>query len=163
MSKAIDASDLMALSRDLGKISAGTTRLAFAAFAASADDLQSTWRNNAAQTAGKHGKHYPKSITTSARVGFNIEFEIGPDPRLRQGGMSFEYGSKNQPPHLDGQKAMDAVEPRIHKRIDDALAGIAAAVETGNESKLYEYTTKAGVTRTATQAQIANWTRGRAA
>jgi hypothetical protein len=35
--------------------------------------------------------------------------------------MSFEYGSRNQPPHLDGQRAADAVGPTIDKLVSAAI------------------------------------------
>lgn len=117
----LDASELYALSRDFGKIGARTTLVMFDVFKDAGNDLRDQWRENATATSGEHGKHYPRSITADFRVSTNIEVEIGPDPRLPQGGMSFEYGSVNQPPHLDGQRAADEVVPRIDKRIDSAL------------------------------------------
>lgn len=158
-----DTTDLRHLRTDLGKVTAATARLAFAAFAASGEDLKATWATKAKETAGAHGRLYPKSITTDVKLSTDIIVEVGPDPRLPQGGMSFEFGSVNQPPHLDGQKSMDEVLPRLEKRVNDALAGIATALETGNTTGLRAYTTKAGITRMASEAQIANWTRGRAA
>lgn len=40
-------------------------------------------------------------------------------------------------------------------------AAAAAGLQVGGASTLLKYTTKSGKTRTATQAQIDNWTRGR--
>ena len=119
-----DASDLYALSRDLGKIGkigARATSVMYDVLREGAVDVRDTWKRNARLTSGQHGKRYPDSITMDARVGTSISFEIGPDPRLPQGGMSFENGSVNQPPHLDGQRAADEVIPRINRRIDGAL------------------------------------------
>lgn len=118
----IDARELYALSRDLSKIGATATASMFGVFKEAGDDLKNAWRENARATSGVHGKHYPDSITADMKVSTNIEVEVGPDPRLRQGGMSFEYGSVNQPPHLDGQRAADTVIPLIDRRIDIALA-----------------------------------------
>lgn len=62
-------------------------------------------RANARRTAGKHGKHYPRAIDfemTGPLVG-----EYGPDSAKPQGGMSFEYGSVNQKPHLDLARSAD--------------------------------------------------------
>lgn len=116
-----DASDLYSLSRDLGKIGAKATSVMYGVLREGATDVRDTWKRNARLTSGEHGKRYPDSITMDARVGTSIGFEIGPDPRLPQGGMSFENGSVNQPPHLDGLRAVEEVGPRVHRRIDVAL------------------------------------------
>lgn len=154
-----DTSELRMLAADLTGVSRATAGVVFDAIGESAVDLRDTWARNATQTAGKHGRHYPKSITVTPRVSTNVVFDVGPDPRLPQGGMSFEFGSQNQPAHLDGQIAMDEVTPRMEKRVADALAGVFQAA-VGGKAPLQEYTTKSGKTRTATAAQIANWTRG---
>jgi hypothetical protein len=117
----IDASDMSALSRDLGKIGARSTAAMFGVFKESGEDLRKMWQRNARATSGTHGKRYPDSITMDMLVGREIGVEVGPDPRLPQGGMSFEYGSVNQPPHLDGQRAADEEIPKIDKRITTAL------------------------------------------
>lgn len=117
----IDSSDLRALAVDLGHIGARTTAAMFGVFREGGADLRDQWRSNARATSGEHGKHYPDSITMETRVSTSIEVEVGPDPRLPQGGMSFEFGSVKQPPHLDGQRAADTVIPRIERRIDAAL------------------------------------------
>jgi len=117
-----DASEVYALSRDLGKIGAKSGATMFGVFKEAGKDLEKTWKRNAKATAGVHGKRYPDSITTDMRLSTNIEVEVGPDPSRPQGGMSFEFGSVNQPPHLDGQRAADEVVPRIDRRIDAALA-----------------------------------------
>lgn len=63
----------------------------------------------ARHTAGRHGKHYHKAFTIE-RVGEHV-WEYGPDSAMPQGGMSFEYGSRNQPPHLDLNKSADIAGP----------------------------------------------------
>lgn len=74
-------------------------------------------RDNARQTSGTHGKHYPRSITweMSGTVSFGgvngIAGEYGPDSAKPQGGMSFEGGSINQPPHNDLAKSADVIAP----------------------------------------------------
>lgn len=117
----IDASELTAVARDLGKISAKSTATMYGVFKEAGQILEKDWRANARATSGEHGKHYPNSITSDMRVSTNIEVEVGPDPRLPQGGMSFEYGSVNQPPHLDGQKAADKLGPVLGTMVDQAL------------------------------------------
>ena len=36
-------------------------------------------------------------------------------------GPGFEYGSRNQPPHLDGLKAVDAIASQMERRFNTAL------------------------------------------
>lgn len=83
-------------------------------------------RTNAKRTAGTHGKHYPKSITAEMHAGLGlfgntISGEYGPDSDLPQGGMSFEHGSRNQPPHLDLAKSADKVGPSFVRSVDDQV------------------------------------------
>lgn len=76
-------------------------------------------RDFARGSAGKHGKHYPNSMTTEAGRAFRgfgaavFSAEYGPVLGRKQGGMSFEYGSRNQPPHLDLNKSADIVGPAL--------------------------------------------------
>lgn len=79
-------------------------------------------KDNARRTAGKHGKHYPKSFTweTASFYGFGGgEFVAiyGPDAARPQGGMSFEHGSRNQPPHLDLNKSADLIGPSFAQEV----------------------------------------------
>jgi hypothetical protein len=88
-------------------------------------NVKAGWRENARVSAGAHGRHYPNSITYSTRIGAGwVEAEIGPESGRTQGGMGrgFEYGSRNQPPHLDGNRAADVEEPRLAEYLA-ALAG----------------------------------------
>lgn len=118
-----DVSELRALARDLGKVSAGTARAMYDVVDEGATDLRDEWRRNAAATSGTHAKDYPRSITSDMLVGLSIRAEVGPDPRLKQGflGQILEYGGTHSPPHLDGQRAADTIVPRIERRIDAAL------------------------------------------
>lgn len=72
-------------------------------------------RSFAKKSAGAHGKHYPRSITSEAISPFAWEF--GPDSSMPQGGMSFERGSRNQPPHLDLSRAADLIAPRFARDV----------------------------------------------
>lgn len=71
----------------------------------------------ARESAGAHGKHYHKAFTTEMRrdfAGFGtaiISGEYGPDIARPQGGMSFEFGSRNQKPHLGLARSADFVGP----------------------------------------------------
>ena len=116
-----DTGELSALARDLGRMSARTTGSMIGVFREGADDLVKEWAANARATSGEHGKHYPNSIDSEMQIGTDIAFEVGPNPAKPQGGMAFETGSVNQPPHPDGQRAADTIIPSIDRRIDAAL------------------------------------------
>jgi hypothetical protein len=77
------------------------------------DRTAQEWAAIATTTAGAHGVHYPKSIDAELTFSTNLSVEIGPNPAKPQGGMSFEKGSVNQPPHLDGLKAVDKMTPVV--------------------------------------------------
>lgn len=62
---------------------------------------------SAKRTAGDHGKHYHKAF--GWEMTGPTEGEYGPDSTMPQGDMSFERGSRNQPPHLDIAKSADAI------------------------------------------------------
>lgn len=81
------------------------------------------WRGFAEGTVGEHGKHYPKSISSETKVALRIVVEVGPETGRPQGGMGpgFEFGSRNQPPHLDGANALFGAEARIPRATDAAI------------------------------------------
>lgn len=114
-----DDRELQALAVDLGKLATSQLTPVRDAFEAGALDLKNKWRENATQTAGKHGRRYPASISYDEVGLTSIAFEVGPETNRPQGGMGpgFEYGSKNQPPHLDGQRAADEIVPHLQRRI----------------------------------------------
>ena len=70
-----------------------------------ANDGNKAAKRLARRSAGKHGKHYPNAFSVERRT--PLEYEWGPDSAMPQGGMSFEYGSRNQPPHHDIAQAAD--------------------------------------------------------
>lgn len=80
-------------------------------------------KDNAKRSAGKHGKHYHKAF--SAEMNGIVEFggvagisgEYGPDSAKPQGGMSFENGSVNQPPHRDLAKSADLIGPSFAQEV----------------------------------------------
>lgn len=117
-----DTHELASLAVEFDKIASKATPTLLNVFRDGADDLVKAWAANARETSGEHGKHYPNSIDHEMHLSTDIVFEIGPNPRRPQGGMSFEYGSVNQPPHLDGQRAADVEIPRIDRRIQSTLA-----------------------------------------
>lgn len=83
-------------------------------------------KENARRSSGTHGKHYPKSITSEMHSGLglfgnSISGEYGPDSSRPQGGMSFEFGSRNQPPHLDLARSADVISPSFARSVDDQV------------------------------------------
>jgi hypothetical protein len=116
-----DVGDLPQLAVDLPKLGRSGALVMHKVITDAGDDLRDVWKRNATVTSGRHGKHYPKSITATLKVSTDVVVRIAPDPAMKQGGMSFENGSVNQPPHNDGKKAADVVVPKIERRIDSAL------------------------------------------
>jgi hypothetical protein len=80
-------------------------------------------RDYAKESAGEHGKHYPNAITAEMGRDFNgygtgiIQGEYGPDIAKPQGEMSFEGGSRNQPPHNDLAKSADLIGPAFQGEV----------------------------------------------
>lgn len=107
------------LVHDLDKSSKEMPRLIGSAVHETAKDGAKYARRFAHGTARRHGKHYPKAITAE-RLGRYIA-EYGPDAALPQGGMSFEWGSRNQPPHLDIAQSFDIAQARFRIRTEEAL------------------------------------------
>ena len=121
------ADEVFDLARDFGKSPTAVAKGLFEAFRGAGEGFRDDWQHNARSTSGEHGKHYPDSITTEMRfAGFSIESETGPESGMKQGGMGpgFEFGSRNQPPHLDGLLAMPLAEKRLD-RLADAAIGLA--------------------------------------
>lgn len=73
----------------------------------------------ARKSAGAHGKHYHKAWT--AEMVSPLVGVYGPDSAMPQGGMSFNGGSRNQPPHLDLEKSQDLMRPQFYRDVDDVL------------------------------------------
>ncbi len=103
---------------DMGRTSADLTRRLAHTIAEATIDTRDRWRELAAETSGAHGKHYPRAIT--AEIGI-LEGAVYPDESKRQGGMSFERGSVNQPGHFSGQLTLDEMAPKIQRRIESQL------------------------------------------
>ena len=82
--------------------------------------LRDEWRSNAAETAGEHGKWYPEAIENHQTGA--LEQSIAPNPSKRQGAMSFEEGSVNQPPHWDGRRAAETLQPVVKRRLAAILS-----------------------------------------
>lgn len=66
----------------------------------------------AKRTAGDHGTHYPTAFGVERLpTAEGLSWEYGPDASLPQGDMSFEWGSRNQPPHMDLAQSADVTGP----------------------------------------------------
>lgn len=118
------AHEIRQLAADLSKVGPKMVGPMRKVFQEAGDLVAKEWAANAEATSGEHGKHYPKSITAELKFSLgNIVADVGPDVSRKQGGMGpgFEYGSVNQPPHLDGLKAVDKVEPLVARAIDLAV------------------------------------------
>lgn len=117
------ADEIFELANDLGKASAGVAKALYTVYKESGDAFAEDWRRNAVETSGEHGIHYPASITSETRVALGIHVETGPDSSMKQGSMGrgFEFGSQNQPAHLDGARAMPAAEQRLERGADVAI------------------------------------------
>lgn len=120
----LDGSELLALAAELDEAGRTVADKVEPIVKDYAYKLRNEWRDNARFTARRHGVHYPSSITAEQipAVGA-VEWEVGPDGDLPQGGMGrgFEFGSVNQPPHLDGAYAVVKIEPEFNAAIDKAV------------------------------------------
>jgi len=82
-------------------------------------------KDNAKRSAGTHGKHYHRAFTSEMRppyhsgVSSTYSGEYGPDASKRQGGMSFEGGSRNQPPHNDLARSADLIGPSFAQEVGE--------------------------------------------
>lgn len=124
----IDSHELAAVAIDIGKVGVQSTRAMIEVFQDGGKTLSNAWAHNARATSGVHGKHYPNSIDWEMQLSTDIVIEVGPNPAKPQGGMSFEEGSVNQPPHLDGQRAADYEIPMIERRANRRLDAILGAL-----------------------------------
>lgn len=117
-----DASEVRALGAALVAAPAKAVGPMRSVMAAVGEATAEQWASNARATSGAHGVHYPESIDSEMVLsGTSIAVDVGPNAGMPQGGMSFEFGSRNQPPHLDGAKALDEMTPRAEKMIDAAM------------------------------------------
>ncbi|MGI5161393.1 hypothetical protein [Microbispora sp. CA-102843] len=117
----LDGSDLFDIVRLLDGAEHKAASRAYEVVEKHAKALRNEWRDNARDTAGAHGQHYPRSITAEQIPARDaVEWEVGPESMRPQGGMGrgFEYGSVHQPPHLDGARAAVKVEPAFIADLD---------------------------------------------
>ena len=93
------------LERDLREVATQFKPLAAAEVRDVAKDGNSAAKRSARQSSGRHGKHHPKAFSAERKT--PLMWEWGPDASMPQGDMSFERGSRNQPPHHDIAHAAD--------------------------------------------------------
>lgn len=119
------ADEVFDLARDFTESGRKVGSAVFDAFREGGDAFARDWQHNARSTSGAHGVHYPDSITSESRLALGVEIETGPESGRKQGrmGRGFEFGSVNQPPHLDGARALPIAEKRID-RLSDAAIGL---------------------------------------
>lgn len=120
------AEDITRLANDLGRASIRVASALFDVYRDEGEQFAEDWATNARATSGTHGKFYPDSIDSEVRVSLGIEVEAGPNSGKKQGGMGrgFELGSVNQPPHLDGLRAMPAADARLVRSASNAIGSI---------------------------------------
>ena len=120
-----DASQVDRVAGDLSQIGFRTVPALRGAMEGVGEAFAKDWADNARETSGTHGKWYPDSIDSELTFSVtNVTVEAGPNRVKKQGGMGpgFEFGSENQPPHLDGLRALDGFQQRA-ERIIDATVG----------------------------------------
>jgi hypothetical protein len=118
----IDGSDFVKLAEELGKAAIEVDRAAYRETKAAAKTLEEKWRANAKESAGRHGKHYPRAITSEQMPATGEAWwQVGPESDRKQGDMSFEYGSRNQPPHLDMTREIPGIEQAMFEALDKAV------------------------------------------
>lgn len=116
-----DASEIYRLAGDMAKVGPKAVPALRATMGAAGEAFAQAWSDNARETSGEHGKHYPNSI--DSELVFNlggVSVDVGPNASKPQGSMGrgFEFGSRNQPPHLDGLRALDGMQKRVESMVD---------------------------------------------
>jgi hypothetical protein len=119
-----DASEIYRLAGDLTQVSAKMVPALRTTMGAAGEAFANDWRDNARATSGTHGIHYPDSI--DSELVFNaggVSVDVGPNAAKKQGSMGrgFEFGSENQPPHLDGLRALDGASQRSEKMVTETI------------------------------------------
>ena len=123
----LDGTELLALAAYFDGAAKDVAAKTYPVVKQHAQELRDQWQKNAKETARRHGKHYPKSITAEQMpVTDEILWEVGPERMRKQGdmGAGFEYGSRNQPPHLDGARAAIQQEPKFIASLDEIIRGL---------------------------------------
>lgn len=118
------SSDLDALAATFCRAATDAPRVAAPVIKRAAVNIKKQWRNNAKESAGKHAKAYPWTVTfDDVQVGLTgASTEIGPESR-GQGNLGhlLEYGSATSAPHNDGGRALDGELPNLAGFLTAAL------------------------------------------
>lgn len=110
------------LAADLEKVPNSATRDIGKAVEKAAKKGNLVAKEFARVSAGEHGKWYHLAFSAESKALLGLTWAYGPVSAMPQGGMSFEFGSRNQPPHLDLAKSADLVGPGFLRDVDDAIA-----------------------------------------
>lgn len=119
-----DASEFYALAGDMSQVGAKAVPALRETMGQAGEALADEWRENARETSGAHGIHYPESIDSELVFDLGgVSVDVGPNAAKKQGSMGkgFEFGSQNQPPHLDGLRALDGFQGRAERMVDAAM------------------------------------------
>lgn len=119
-----DASEVYELAADLSQVGARAVPALRGVMDDAGRAFADEWRRNAVETSGEHGKHYPDSIDSELVFDMGgVSVDVGPNSAKKQGrmGKGFEFGSRNQPPHLDGLRALDGFQVRAERMVDSAM------------------------------------------
>lgn len=122
-----DASEVYALAADLRKAGSEAAPALRETMQEAGNAFADEWSANARETSGAHGVHYPDSIDSELvfKLG-SVAVDVGPNAGKKQGSMGkgFEFGSVNQPPHLDGLRALDGMQARVVKMVDATIGHV---------------------------------------
>lgn len=116
-----DASEIYELAGDMSQVGAKAVPALRETMAQAGEAFADDWRDNARETSGAHGVHYPDSIDSDLVFDLGgVSVDVGPNAGKKQGSMGrgFEFGSQNQPPHLDGLRALDGIQQRVERQVD---------------------------------------------
>jgi hypothetical protein len=122
----VDASELTTLAYWLNASGDRLSRPVAEVTRKTGDQHANAWRASARRTSGSHGRRYPPTIRNRFTSGTGwAESETGSSSAATRG---YEYGSRNQPPHLDGTKAFDKAAEDFVKAGEAAVAAVVASL-----------------------------------
>lgn len=119
----VDVSQGLRLASDLAQVGPKAVPALRASMQGVGDAFALAWQGNARETAGKHGRKYPPTIT--AELAFTVStvaVDVGPEAS-GQGmlGRILEFGTVNSPAHLDGLRALDTMQAPAEQVIDSTI------------------------------------------
>lgn len=119
-----DASEFYELAGNMAAVDAKTIPALRETMSQAGEAFADDWRANAVITSGEHGRHYPNSIDSELVFSLSgVSVDTGPNAAKKQGSMGrgFEFGSENQPAHLDGLRALDGASVRAERMVDATI------------------------------------------